>query len=92
MSEMPDLGKPEPEGFHEKVVALLQEWINEGEDQPVLIDVAVVVWEQVTLDDDGDAQRKVNYSTLTLNAGLASTAGLLDIGREVLSGDLFDDD
>ena len=90
--ELPEVEASEPDGFHDKMVKLLQEWINEGEDQPVLIDVAVVVWEQMTYNGDGDVIRKVNYSTLTLNAGLASTAGLLDLGRDVLSQDLFDGD
>lgn len=90
--DLPKMEPAAPNGFHERMTALLQEWINEGEDRPVLVDVAVVVWEQMSYDDDGEVIRKVNYSTLTLNAGLASTAGLLDIGRGVLEQDLFDDD
>lgn len=90
--DLPEIEPSEANGFHEKMTKLLQEWINEGEDRPLLVDVAVVVWEQMTYDDEGEVIRKVNYSTLTLNAGLASTAGLLDIGRGVLEQDLFNDD
>lgn len=89
---MPDLEKSEPETFHEKMMALLQEWVQEEEDHPILLDTALVVWEQMWYGDDGKVYRNINYSTLTLNAGLASTAGLFDVGRGVLERDLFEDD
>lgn len=94
LPDFPDLEPSEPEGFHDKVVKLLQEWVNETSDgdTPILIDVGVIVYEQITLDEDGDAFRKVNYCTLTHNAGLASTMGLLSLGQDVLGQDLFSDE
>lgn len=92
--DLPEFEPSEPDTFHDKVVKLLQDWLNEDpdEDGPVLIDVAVVVWEQITMDDEGRTFRRVNYATLTHNAGLSSTVGLMSMGQDVLHGDLFDDE
>lgn len=50
---------------------------------------AVVVYEEMVFDDDGEAMRAVNWSIPTDNFSLAGAIGLLDLGAEYIKRDLI---
>lgn len=45
----------------------IQNLLNAIEDEPHLLDSAVVVWEAVSFDEDGDPQRCISYTVPTDN-------------------------
>lgn len=57
--------------------------------EPTLVDLAVVIWESVTLDDDGTAQRCIRYAVPTDNFSLSGTLGLLEAGKHYIRRDMF---
>lgn len=75
----------------EKLNDLIQQFVNELEEQAVILRGAVVVWETMVFDDDGDPLFKVNYASMP-NTTMAQTAGLFDMGRGVLDEDARGDD
>ena len=78
------------ERLGEHVRDFVNEVAGEEGDGPVLLRGAVVVWEEMRLDEDGDAHFSVYYSAVD-GTTMAQTAGLLEIGREVLRQDMLDD-
>jgi len=73
----------------ERVADALQEFVNCIEDEaPVLLRGAVVAWESMRFDEDGDAMFKVNYAALP-NTSMASTIGILDLANDVAKHDMF---
>lgn len=56
---------------------------------PVLVDVALVVWEQVSYDEDGDVQRNIQYAIPADNFSLSSGLGLLEASREYVRRDIL---
>jgi hypothetical protein len=80
-----------PETPLDRVATALQDFVNEIDDQaPVLLRGAVVAWESMIFDEDGDAMFKVNYAALP-NTSMASTIGILDLANDVAKHDMFAD-
>lgn len=70
------------------VADLIQRWITQQEDEPVVVTGAMLTWEQVRYDDDGQQWRQIRYADL-LATGLASAIGLLVAGKRQVMDDLF---
>ena len=73
----------------------IQAFANSLSDVPVLVDNALVLWEQVKFNDDGSTGRRVQYAGPTDNFTISGTLGLCAAGatfirRDGLSSD--DDD
>lgn len=76
----------------DRVATALQDFVNSIDDQaPVLVRGAVVAWESMIFDEDGDAMFKVNYAALP-STSMASTIGILDLATEVAKCDMFHDE
>lgn len=58
----------------------------------VIVDVAVVLYEIIEMDESGRVGRSVKYAIPTDNFSLSTGMGLLAIGRHYMSADLFGDD
>lgn len=84
MDDQPDAPTP-----LEKLDAAVQEFVNSQVDQPTLVANAVVVWEQVRYDEDGDAERCISYAVPTVNFTLSGTLGLLEGVREYVRRDIL---
>lgn len=70
----------------------LQAFVNTIEEEaPVLLRGAVVAWESMIYDEDGDAMFKVNYAALP-NTSMASTIGILSLGTDLAKRDMLIDD
>lgn len=72
------------------VADLIQRWITQEEDQPVVVTGAMLTWEQVRYDEDGDQARAFGYADV-LHTGLAAAIGLLVAGKRQVMDDLFGD-
>lgn len=75
----------------------VQAFANHVSDDPELVDSAVVIWESVSFNEDGDAQRCIRYAVPTPNFSMSGTLGLIEAGkfyikRDVLSIHESDDD
>lgn len=69
------------------LAAALQDFANHEAGEPVLVDTALVVWELITYDDDGDVQRRITYAVPTHNFSMSSSMGLVDAAKELLRRD-----
>ena len=67
----------------------IQNLLNAIEDEPHLLDSAVVVWEAVSYDEDGDAQRCISYTVPTDNFSMSSILGLLEAGKHYIRRDIL---
>ena len=82
---------PDGEGMLTGIAEALQEFVNAIHDEPpVLLRGAVVAWESMRYNDDGDPLYSVNYASLT-NTSAASTIGILDLATDVAKSDMFGD-
>lgn len=75
----------------EKLGKAIQEFVNANADEPILVDQALVVWEEVTLDDKGEARRRVLYSVPSDNFTLTGVLGLLRAGKYFIERDILKD-
>ncbi len=78
----------EPEPI-EALNAAVTAFANANSDRPVLVDVALVVWEQVSYDEDGDVGRCIRYAVPTDNFSLSGGLGLLEASREYVRRDIL---
>lgn len=69
--------------------AAVQTFANARADQPVLVDSALVVWEQVGYAEDGEPQRQILYAVPTDNFSLSASLGLLEASREYVRRDIL---
>lgn len=74
----------------EKVTAAVKEFIQAVNDEPVIVRGAVVCWETMAFDEDGDANYTVNYTSLP-ETSMAETIGILDIAMDVVREDIASD-
>lgn len=84
---MTDLS-PEVQAVREAI----QNLINSIEDEPALLDSAVVVWEAVSFDEDGETQRRISYSVPTDNFSISAALGLIEAGGYYIRRDALSDD
>jgi hypothetical protein len=66
----------------------LQEYLNTTSDQPILLDNALIVWEQIKLDGD-DTLRQIQYVIPTDNFSLSGTLGLLEASATYIRRDIL---
>lgn len=71
----------------DKLNAAIQEFALTRTEEPCLIDVAVVAWEAVSYDEDGDVQRQIRYAIPTDNFSISAVLGLLDAARTLVRHD-----
>lgn len=72
-----------------KLQDAIQNFINVHSDQPMMLDQAVVVWEEVGFDENGVAVRGTQYCIPTDNFSMAMAIGLCDIGGAKIRRDLI---
>lgn len=73
----------------ERLNAAVAEFANHIAEKAVLVDVALLVWEQVSYDEDGDVGRAIRYAVPTDNFSLSSGLGLLEASREYVRRDIL---
>lgn len=78
---------PEVEGL----AAAVQAFVAQRSDG-ALVSQALVVWEAMSFDEDGEAQRQISYSCPTDNFSLSGGLGLLDAGRYYIRRDILGSD
>ena len=66
-------------------------FVNATTEQAVLVNQAVVIWETVRFDEDGDAERAISYANTTDNFSLSGCLGMLEAGREFIRRDILDE-
>lgn len=75
----------------ERLNAAVTEFANATSEGPVLVDVALVIWEQVTYDEDGDVTRRIQYAVPTDNFSLSGGLGLIEVASEYVRRDILGD-
>lgn len=72
----------------------VQAWVNvqHAADAPCLLSEAVVIYECVMMDDDGQTGRALSYTIPTDNFSLSGALGLLDAGRYYIRRDILSPD
>lgn len=80
---MPEEESPELAALREAVQAMA----NAGEDNAHMVTSAVVVWEAITYDDDGQQMHAVQYSCPTDTLSVVATLGLLDAATHMVRRD-----
>ena len=63
-----------------------------ADEPPVLVGGALVLWEQVRYDEDGDVCRSIRYAVPTDSSTLTGSLGLLEAAGEYLRRDILGDD
>jgi hypothetical protein len=66
----------------------IQNLINAVEDEPALLDSAVVIWEAVSFDGD-EVQRSISYTVPTDNFSMSSALGLIEAGKHYIRRDIL---
>lgn len=66
----------------------IQDYVNAHSDEPRMVDVAVVLWEDVGYDPNGEPSRCVQYLVPTDNFSMAFAAGLCDLGKAYIMRDI----
>jgi hypothetical protein len=73
-----------------RVAQAIQEYVNAQDDATgALVDNALVVWEEVGFDGDGDATRRIRYMVPTDNFTLSGSLGLLEAAGAYLRRDVL---
>lgn len=67
----------------------VQAFANTLTDQGELIDNAVVIWESVSFDEDGETRRCIRYAVPTPNFTMSGTLGLLEAGKHYIRRDVL---
>ena len=80
--------RPELEALRDAVQALS----NAIDNEPHLVDQAIVVWESVSFAEDGEPQRMVRYACPTDNFSITGAIGLLEAGTYYVRRDVLHDD
>ena len=70
----------------------IQQLANAVEDEPHLLDNAVVIWEAVSFDEDGETQRAIRYAVPTDNFTISGTLGLIEAGKFYVRRDGLSED
>ncbi|GAB3988834.1 hypothetical protein [Nocardioides marmoraquaticus] len=73
----------------EQLLASLQAYANDQAGKPVLVDVALVVYEHIEVSDDGQVGRAIRYTVPTDNFSMTSCLGLLEAGGHYLKRDIL---
>ena len=84
MTEQPDESQP-----LQDLKAAIQAFASSGSKDAVLVDVAVVMWEQVGFTEDGEPHRHIDYAVPTDNFSLSGTLGLLEAGGVYIRRDIL---
>lgn len=67
----------------------VQTFANSLTEQPELLDNALVIWEAVSFNEDGETQRCIRYAVPTPNFTMSGTLGLLRAGEHYIRRDVF---
>lgn len=70
---------------------IIQRLAQSLEDEPIMVDVSLVIWEQVAVSPDGEVFRKIQYALPSDNFSPAVALGLVQAGLRIISKDLFGD-
>jgi hypothetical protein len=68
-----------------RIADVLQEWVSETAGG--LVTQAVVLYETVTVNDDGDTERAIFYTVPTDNFAISGALGLIEAGRYLVRRD-----
>lgn len=72
----------------ETLGAAVQAFVAQRSDG-ALVSQALVVWEAVSFDESGEAQRQISYTCPTDNFSLSGGLGLLEAGRFYIRRDIL---
>ena len=72
----------------EELEAALQRFVNSEEGQASLLRGAVILWESMSYDDDGEPLYTVSYRAVA-GASMAAAIGIIDLGKEVAVADVM---
>ena len=75
----------------DKLAESIQEFINAGEEIPRIVRGAVLVYETMRYDDDGDEVYSTNFSCIP-GTTLATAIGVLDLGKALMINQVIEDD
>lgn len=73
----------------EELAKAVQRFVASRGDGSTLVSQALVLWESVSFDDDGEAQRSISYTCPTDNFSPSGAIGLLDAGRFYIRRDIL---
>jgi hypothetical protein len=76
----------EPEAALARLAEALQEHVNAQEDDGLVVQ-AVIVYETVNIEEDGETVRRVAYTIPTDNFAISGALGLCDAGRHLIRRD-----
>lgn len=80
---------PEVEAAVERLKDAIQNYAVVRGERNCIVTEAVVVYEEMLMDDEGTAMRAINWTIPTDNFSLAGAVGLLDMGAEYIKRDLI---
>lgn len=75
----------------ETLAAAVQAFVAERSDG-ALVSQALVLWEAVSFDEDGETSRQIAYTCPTDNFSLSGGLGLLEAGRHYIRRDILGED
>lgn len=67
----------------------VQEFVNATSDEPLMLSQAIVIYEVVTFDGNGDPTRAIDYACPTDNFSISGGLGLVDAGRFYVRRDIL---
>ena len=67
-----------------EVTEALQKFINATSEDAALLDIALVTYEVVKFDDEGQSVRSIDYLVPTPNFSPSGAIGLAEVGRTLL--------
>ena len=66
----------------------VQDFACELAEESVIVNVALIAWEEVSYDDDGDIIHRVRYAIPTDNVNMSTATGLATLARDALLRDI----
>lgn len=79
----------EPGSHLDAIREAIQGFASSTAGEHVLVNIAIVVWEETSMDDDGDVQARTRYVIPTDSFSPVGVLGLLAAGRHIVSRDVL---
>lgn len=70
----------------------IQEFANASLDQPGIVTQAVVIFEVMSVSDEGQSQEQIQYTVPTDNFSMSGALGLVEAGRYYIRRDILHDE
>ena len=79
----------EPDSPLDRLQNAIRDFVNDEAEEAVLVDNALLVWEEVRVEADGSVNRRIQYSVPTDNFTLSGSLGLLEAVGTFLRRDIL---